>query len=175
MNCFLALFLLLVACKKEVFVPETPWDQEMTASKNGKKWASYGAAAYDPKRRWISLKGEVYTQYGERRQSLYVDKIPFKVGRYTMKTDTDTYTNDGFLLAHFYAIRADGDVLEDTYNLDADKEKDCFLEVTQIDSIEHRIVGNFQVYLKIVTPKNNPENIDKLEFKKGKFDFKLIN
>ncbi len=169
------LFFMINSCKKEPeYIPEAPYNQVVTANKNGAKWKAYGSAAYEQKKRWLSINGTVYNQYGENRQSFYISKIPFKVGSYLMKVGTDHYTDDGFLYSNFHTLGSDGDVLIDSYYLDDAKIKDCIVKVEKVDSVTRRISGTFQVYLKIKTPKLDKDNPDKLSFEKGVFDF-IIN
>ena len=175
-NIFLLaiLFLVMQSCKKEEeYIPEAPFNQVITALKNGAKWKGYSNTPFDKKKGWVTIRGAVYTQYGERRQSFYINKIPFKVGTYAMKADADHHKDDGFLYSNFSTTGSDGDVLIDLYDLDDAKIKDCFVKVEKVDSVARRISGTFQVYLKIRTPKYDTANPDKLSFEKGVFDLIL--
>ncbi|MBI1226900.1 MAG: hypothetical protein GC192_16835 [Bacteroidetes bacterium] len=169
-----------IGCKKEEKVPIFhPGDMtygRMDAKKNGKNWiASSSAQNYDNIHSLFALDAVTYSEEGFLREELFLNKIPKKVGKYVVSGPYNDIIDD-FIGSAYHTLEDDGDVLEDTWDVD-ETAADNYLEITFIDTIENIVKGNMTVSFKISTDggKRNADNPDKVKFSKGAFDVTFFN
>ncbi|HNL08299.1 MAG TPA: hypothetical protein PKH93_12060, partial [Chitinophagales bacterium] len=101
----------------------------------------------------------------ERLNMMY---LPLKKGRYAVTNKSMSNIQApyaGMSIVNY-------DIIIDDYYLDKDKES--WVELTQVDTINNRVEGCFQIYLEIEAPKRGEQNADKLCFKRGRFSVDII-
>lgn len=171
--------LLVIGCKKEehipIYFPGNMTFGRMDADKEGKAWVASSAAFYNEYNPALfGIIASTFTEGGFLRETLVFNKIPLKVGRYEVtKLNNDMF--DGKTGASYNTSEDDGDVSEDSYDVD-ESATDNYIEITLVDTIANMAKGNFTVSFNIVTSggKRNPSNPDKVKFSNGTFDVEFF-
>ena len=112
--------------------------------------------------------------FGFQRENLFLSEIPKnKLGNYTISSGHFDF-DDELIGATFYTVADDGDVLEDSYEVD-ESVLDNMLTISSIDSINNVYEGSFTVTFKIATigGKMNPNNPDRMTFRDASFRVKI--
>ncbi len=173
---YLSFFLFLVsACDKDKFHPDYS-NGKADAFKNGERWLAQGniAKINKPHGIGIDFSFDIYNEFGELRQNLFLYKVPEIIGHFKI-SDTDVRNTDTLTGASFYTFSSDGDVIEDRYLI----QVDSFVSNIYIQSIDANsgwIKGGFNAvfYIDPDRPKFNPANPDTIRFTNGTFSAKLL-
>jgi hypothetical protein len=174
--------LLFWSCRKENTIASTKEDYiifnagqmingKMGASLNNQNWlaSSEGVILKTPTT-LFGLEASTYTEEEFQRVAFYIENIPFKIGKYTIKKKKG---NEKATNSTVYRLYADGDVAGDGYDLE-ESNTNNFVEVTAIDTVQKTIKGTFEAHYIIQSPKIDKNLPDKLDFLKGTFDVKMI-
>ena len=179
-----ALLMLVASCKKADPEPETPieppfvaifepGDTSKGAANANKLTAIWSADTYCKKSFSDSTKLIInfytYTSDGSRRES--VSFGPFSktnIGVYQLTPFSTATLPANKVIGSYGRWSSDGDVLEDTYEVDSTDLKNRF-SITKIDLANKRIEGAFHVSYNIRAPRINPANPQKVTFSAGRF------
>ena len=160
----------------EVFAPcDLSESGEASAIKISAEWKATA------KFRIGSISGEKYwaiefftcSEFNEFRENLFFSKTldSNPVQRYSIRGNPNDVQN-GAVYSRYVRITADGDVLDDYYNLDTTALNDYFI-IDSWDTLSRQIEGRFKVSYIVRQPRLNPENPEKVKFWKGKFRLPL--
>ena len=149
---FAVLGLLLVGCHQDVVEPITnvtglfnkqPWSQNDWTFK-GTVYNTRGINTRICQLNTLDIIVERYNPQGFKRESLFIAKIPARVGAYTIRDiyDCDVNADVG---AQFFLVGADGDVT--TAVFDVVESANNKLVVERIDSTARQLTGHLQVTL----------------------------
>lgn len=175
---FLLAFWCFTGCKKEevsIFYPGEMTYGKMSGNKNGKDWvASSSAQFHDNNSSFFGIGASTFSKEGFLRESLVLNKIPLSTGYFKISGTTNNVF-DGFVGAVYHTSEDDGDVSEDSYEVDENATNN-FVEITLLDTIINKVEGNLEVSFKIATlgGKRNPNNPDKIKFSNCKFEVKFF-
>ena len=160
----------------EVFAPcDLSESGEASAIKISAEWKATA------KCRKGSIPGEKYwiiefftcSEFNEFREYLYFSGIRDSnpIQRYSVHGNL-YQVQGGALSSNYVRTTADGDVLDDYYNLDTTALNDYFI-IDSWDTLSRQIKGRFKVSYIVRQPRLNPENPEKVKFWKGKFRLPL--
>jgi len=182
-----AMLMIIASCKKEepdpgpiIPVEEPtyvsifePGDTSKGAAYALKLTANWSADTYCKKSfsdsTQLNISFYTYTSDGSRRESISFG--PFSknnIGVYELSPFTTTGLPPNKVISSYGRWSSDGDVLEDTYQLDSTDLKNSFL-ITKIDLSNKRVDGTFHVSYNIREPRFNPSNPKKVTFSAGRF------
>ncbi|HNL07961.1 MAG TPA: hypothetical protein PKH93_10335 [Chitinophagales bacterium] len=171
----LSLFFFVLSCKKDdmpIYDAGTMEHGSMSACRNGDKWKASGEAVGLLQTDSLFIIGGSTYVYDQEDtfsiEGLNIRYLPFKKGRYALTGESigDIQT------PYAYMFIVDYDVIIERYYLDEDKES--WVELTKVDTINNRIEGCFEIYLAVDEPKFSAMHADKLCFKKGEFAVDLL-
>jgi hypothetical protein len=169
----------LASCSKDKNAYEIPiffeGDQDTgwgEAVRDGKAWkATAFARHHQDGSGYIGIDFNTFTRDGELRESLALNEIPLKIGKYQIKGKVgETY--DGFVGSNYGLIESDGDVVGAVYA--HDDASTGYVELTNVDTASNVVEGRFD---KVVFIRYTPiESIypETVVFKRGKFRMKIV-
>lgn len=178
LHLFLLLFLL--SCSKDEQAYQLPiysqgpqdtgWGK---ATRDGRAW---NATAFAQRHRdssgFIGLAFNTYTEFGELREGLLFNEIPFKVGKYPVSGNIDDY-NDHLIGSIFGVMESDGDVAGVLYTNNLSVKG--FMNITFVDSINNIVGGSFDVVkFDRLVPEDAPYP-EQVSFRNGTFRMKIID
>lgn len=187
LHLLFTLLILANACKKEdpdpepptpteppIYVPIfEPGDTSMGAANANKLTAVWSGDTYCKKSfsdsTKLILNFYTYTSDGSRRESIGL--APFSktnIGEYKLTPFTTNDLPANKVIGSYARWSSDGDVLEDSYQLDSTDLKNRFV-VTKIDLVNKRVEGLFHASYNIREPRINPANPKKVTFSEGRF------
>ncbi|MFN0215658.1 MAG: hypothetical protein ACKVT2_15480, partial [Saprospiraceae bacterium] len=148
----------------------------LEAYRDGDFWQSTAEARYGQTAHFGVLDSThlgficfTYSKEGFLREYLTLSEIPLQIGKYSIKRNYPISAGfDGFVGAHYSWGADDGDVFGADYYHDDEYTTGVF-EVTFVDLVSKRIVGNFDrlVFKNRYEAINYPERV---VFEHGKFD-----
>ena len=154
------LLVTLLGCDKAPLKPEwTGWG-EVSAMRNGSRWANTSAAILLVKANpntnassYIDLQFYKFSDAGVIRESLHLGAVSTQsTGRYQLVDETISSCGSGCTVASYQTD--DDDVRISAYSVDASQPS--YLEITSYDSTNRRIEGKFQIsFIKQVAYKND--------------------
>ena len=171
----LFLFIFVVSCKKDympIYDAGTMEHGSMWACRNGDKWKASGeAVGLLQTDSLFNIEGTTFIYIEQDTfavEGLSIGHLPFKEGKYNLKG----FDLNDIQTPYAYMFIVDYDVIIEQYHLDKDKES--WVELTKVDTINRRIEGCFEIYLAVDEPKFSAIHADKLCFKKGEFAVDLL-
>jgi hypothetical protein len=117
----------------------------------------------------LKVEFNTFTENGARRESCTMYHIPVRIGVYYLNDP-----NPNFLpVASYGTLTSDGDVIEDIYDLDVSSSS--WIVITHVDTIDNRVIGNFDLSFVIKTDREkvNHANPDRVRFSAGVFDLPI--
>jgi len=128
----------------------------------------------DPEK-YFDLQFNTYeSEFGFHRENMYLSEISKSTIGNVKISGGHFDLDDGFVGASFHTLTDDGDVCEDSYEVDESVSNNMLI-ISSIDSINNIYRGSFTVTFKIATigGKMNPDNPDKITFKDASFWVKI--
>ncbi len=172
-----SLSLFLIGCDKKDYSPDSSNSTgKGFALSNGKNWEGYAQIAYNPftKSETINVKFTVLDDYGSKRQSFGINKIPVIEEMTFPLLNSSVRTDDGQVGVLLVTLSYDGDVVEDRYLVLEDSAL-SHVTLTEIDRQTGWYRGTFSAvfYLDPDRPKFNPANPDTIQFEQGRFEVQM--
>ena len=131
------------------------------------------SAIRDTLNRNLNLEFRTYSTEGYPREELFISRIPFEVDCFGITKEAPAWVNLGYSNAVYLVRRGQGRLIDgiDDYTPNTVDEDINKIEITQIDTVEKIIIGNFAVSFEL----NNfepiiPENPIFLRFFNGEFE-----
>lgn len=170
---FMLIASLIIGCKKDKTESIYPEWSKVNALKNDKIWKAKASAQIVKRNSGlIAIPADVYNDYGELREVLIFDYVPFEPGKYTLLKRIKN-SESLRIYAGYTTFTADGDVVEDRY--DVLEEENNFIEIDAVDRANLKMSGTFRVTF-VRDPNDyvsNPSLPDTIRFSEGDFNLKI--
>lgn len=164
---------LVISCNKSEKLPiePSPYWGEISADKNGEPWMASPYAIininlnrYDI----IDLAFHFYDQYGIRRESCSLYKVPLVKGTYPV-VNTPISKKDSLVGGNFFYT--EDDVLYGSYDI-LESDSSSFVSLLSYDSIMKEVKGKFDLTF-IVINKPYPDAPDTIRLRNGTFHTRI--
>lgn len=141
----------------------------MTGLKNGVPWEASPYARYGiGDSSYLGINLTTYSDWGSLRENLNFGAIMYSEANLQafILGDAQIAYDEGKAYAYYFMLEQDGDVLAESYDVDTTAQN--YIELTEIDTANHRIKGRFSVcYLRNSDRDTYPERVC---FTDGEFD-----
>ena len=165
---------LFTFCKKDTFTNEidlillaySPNEPICTASKQVSglgsiTWTANSFAQVGNNKFEIAFITYQDTINWELRETLGFSYIPISVGKFTLGNESPSAKS-----SYFRSI-GDGDLIDASWDLDTNKNN--YLEITSLDTINRIVTGRFDTHFIITTQGIFDKHSEKINFKEGSF------
>lgn len=166
----LFLLICIFSCNKDNFRPDYS-EGKATAIMNGEEWEGVGRGVLYDHGNSFYLSFTTYNKLGQRREKLSFRKIPVQEGKYVIH-GSDGKSQDSLPNCSFYTLIADGDVLDNIYNV-VETKSPSSITILTYDESERLLTGEFKVKLYIEMERSDIGDLDSILFQNGKFTVKI--
>jgi len=181
---YLVLILVSIACNKDevsvnIFEPGSMEFGSAMAEKNGLKWQASAEALKEKNfKDRFSIKFCTYNAFDERRENIGFLNIPYEEKKFYVNTCLQNFPDScmtGYVSSHYGRLSSDGDAVLAFY--DINENKNNYLNITAIDTIENIVKGDFEIHVKLSIGGQylGPADPDNLNFTKGSFECRFSN
>lgn len=179
---FYILFLLMFSCRKEefpqaeIFLPGLQAYGFATGSKlatgtTSGEWVASGIGYQETTVccNLLSIGTGTYDEFNQSRETLVFNFIPAQRGRYPILAGNE---NMNLPMASYARLVSHGDVIGASYHIEGTKS---WIEITHVDTVSKVIRGTFDVRFKVGPSYADRGFPERVRFKDGQFDVKIIN